>query len=43
MICCWLIEVEGYNVREALDAFKDARPNGIRHVSIYHPCIFVDG
>ena len=32
MICCWLIEVEGYCVEEALEAFKIARPNGIRHV-----------
>ena len=31
-ICCWLIEVEGYGVKEALEAFKSARPNGIRHV-----------
>jgi protein-tyrosine phosphatase len=32
VICCWLIEEEGYSVKEALEAFKDARPNGIRHV-----------
>lgn len=31
MICCWLIEEEGYSVEEALEAFKIARPNGIRH------------
>ena len=34
VICCWLIEVEGYGVKEALEAFKNARPNGIRHVRI---------
>jgi len=27
-----LIEVEGYGVKEALEAFKIARPDGIRHV-----------
>ena len=32
MICCWMIEEEGYRVKEALEAFKDARPDGIRHV-----------
>ena len=34
VICCWLIEEEGYTVKEALEAFKEARPNGIRHVRI---------
>jgi hypothetical protein len=34
VICCWLIEVEGYSVKEALEAFKVARPNGIRHVGM---------
>jgi protein-tyrosine phosphatase len=34
MICCWLIEEEGYGVKEALEAFKLARPNGIRHLRI---------
>ena len=32
VISCWLIEEEGYGVKEALEAFKTARPNGIRHV-----------
>jgi len=32
VICCWLIEQEGYGVKEALEAFKNARPNGIRHI-----------
>ena len=34
VICSWLIEEEGYGVEEALEAFKDSRPNGIRHVSM---------
>lgn len=32
LLCCWLIEQEGYGVKEALEAFKNARPNGIRHI-----------
>ena len=32
VICCWLIEEEGYGVKAALEAFRVARPNGIRHV-----------
>ena len=32
LICCWLIEELGYGVEEALEAFKIARPPGIRHV-----------
>jgi protein-tyrosine phosphatase len=35
VICCWLIEEQGYGVKEALEAFKEARPNGIRHLRIY--------
>ena len=34
VICCWLVEMEGYTVHEALEAFKFARPNGIRHIRI---------
>ncbi|KAI2468584.1 hypothetical protein F4781DRAFT_432260 [Annulohypoxylon bovei var. microspora] len=30
-IVCYLIERCGYGVRDAIDAFADARPNGIRH------------
>jgi protein-tyrosine phosphatase len=37
VICCWLIEVEGYGVKEALEAFREARPNGIRHLRM-DPC-----
>lgn len=36
VICCWLIEEEGYSVEEALEAFKTARPNGIRHDRMKH-------
>jgi protein-tyrosine phosphatase len=32
MLCCWLVEMEGYSVHEALEAFKFARPSGIRHI-----------
>jgi protein-tyrosine phosphatase len=43
MICSWLIEAEGYGVKEALEAFKSARPNGIRHVRMVPlPRIFID-
>jgi len=34
VICCWLIEQEGYTVHEALEAFRVARPKGIRHIRI---------
>src|SRR5690348_14158791 len=30
VICCWLVEMAGYSVHDALEAFKLARPNGIR-------------
>lgn len=32
MICCYLAEVENVPVQEAIKAFAEARPNGIRHV-----------
>jgi protein-tyrosine phosphatase len=34
VICSWLVEEEGYTVHEALEAFKLARPSGIRHIRI---------
>ena len=42
VICCWLMEEVGYTVNEALEAFKNARPNGIRHVSICPSYIFAN-
>ena len=35
MICAWLIEEEGFSVKDALEAFRRARPDGIRHVRMY--------
>jgi protein-tyrosine phosphatase len=32
VICAWLIEEEGFSVKDALEAFRRARPDGIRHV-----------
>ena len=34
MICSWLIKEKGYGVKEALEAFKDSRPDGIRNAGI---------
>ncbi|KAG5421687.1 hypothetical protein I9W82_000779 [Candida metapsilosis] len=31
LICCYLIEVLGWTVKEAVDAFKVAKPPGIKH------------
>lgn len=31
LICCYLIEVLGWSVKEAVDGFKAAKPPGIKH------------
>ncbi|KAI9207915.1 Alpha/Beta hydrolase protein [Polychytrium aggregatum] len=32
LICCYLIECKGFSVADAIQAFADARPPGIRHM-----------